>query len=55
MDLDMRDNIKKVKSIIKVHMYGVMALNILDNGQIIRLAVMEYILGLMVENMKVNG
>jgi hypothetical protein len=55
MDLDMRDNIKKVKSIIKVHMYGVMALNILDNGQIIRLAVMEYILGLMAENMKVNG
>ena len=55
MAQDMKDNIKRVKNITKVHMFGVTDQNTLDNGQIIKSVVTEYTLGLMGENMKVNG
>lgn len=51
----MRDNMLKDRSVVKANMFGVIIVIMKVNGKIIKYMVKECIIGLMVEDILVNG
>ena len=52
---DIRDNLKMIKQMGRVNLFMLMVIYMMEPGQMIKLQVLEFIIIIMEQNMKVNG
>jgi len=52
---DIRDNLKMIKQMGRVNLFMLMVIYMMETGRMIKLQVLEFIIIIMEQNMKVNG